>query len=89
MIVRLEALFRAAPPELNVTTGREIESLATIESVTTRPVFACVDPADACVVGELFVDSATVVNIGAVLSNLTVLESVTLGSGLPTFPEAS
>ena len=82
MIVRLEALFRAAPPELNVTTGCEIESLATIESVTTRPVFACV-------VGELFVDSATVVNIGAVLSNLTVLESVTLGSGLPTFPEAS
>ena len=72
----------ACAPDLNVTTGREIESLATILSVTSRPVFACVD-------GELFVDRLTEFNIGAVLSNLTVLESVTVVLGLPTFPEES
>ena len=67
----------ATPPDLNVTTGAEIVSLATIVIVTTSPSFAKVP-------GDRFEAILTVVSEGNVLSRVTALEPSTSVSAVPS-----
>ena len=70
----------AAPPDLKVTTGVDIVSLAVNVSVTLLPTAASVDV-------ELFDAILTLLNVGAVLSNVTLPPP--LVTAVPALPAES
>ena len=73
----MEPSDTALPPDLNVTTGWEIATLAANVTVTTSPGLACV-------AGELSEVILALVRVGAVLSNVTLpLPVVTAVPGFP------
>ena len=77
----IEVFVIAALPDWNVTTGVAIVSLAVNISVTTLPTTA------ASVDVELFDAILTLLNVGAVLSNVTLPPP--LVTAVPAFPAES
>ena len=80
MITRPEALFSAAPPDLNTATGSETATSVVNATVTTLPDLAWVTR-------ELFEAVVTLVPEGSVSSNVT--PPVPLLTGSPGFPARS
>ena len=74
----------AAPPDLNVTVGVDIASLAVSVRVTTSPSFATE-------VMALLVTMLTELRVGAVVSKLavTLVESDVAVTAVPAFPTVS
>jgi hypothetical protein len=74
----------AAPPDLKVTVGVDIASLAVRVRVTTSPSFATE-------VMALFVAMLTELRVGAVVSKLavTLVESDVAVTAVPEFPTVS
>ena len=80
----MEVSVMAAPPDLNVTLGVDIASLAVSVRVTTSPSFATD-------VMELLVTMLAELSVGAVVSKpaVTLVESDVAVTAVPAFPTVS